>query len=102
MADMRCLDWLFSEGRHRSLAHALEAWSTQTTADDHGDVDAQCKARVRALGRGGWLRHAVGGTAYGGAADQIDTFAICLIRETLARHSGLADFAFAMQGWARA
>ena len=42
--------------------------------------------------------HAVGGTAYGGAVDQIDTRAICLIRETLARHSGLADFAFAMQG----
>ena len=36
--------------------------------------------------------------AFGGAADAIDTRAICLIRETLARHSGLADFAFAMQG----
>ncbi len=30
--------------------------------------------------------------------EAIDTRAICLIRETLARHSGLADFAFAMQG----
>ncbi|HEU0200338.1 MAG TPA: acyl-CoA dehydrogenase family protein, partial [Burkholderiaceae bacterium] len=45
-----------------------------------------------------WLANAVGGTAYGGTADAIDTRAICLIRETLARHSGLADFAFAMQG----
>jgi alkylation response protein AidB-like acyl-CoA dehydrogenase len=53
---------------------------------------------VRALGAGGWLRHAVGGTAHGGASEAIDTRAICLIRETLARHSGLADFAFAMQG----
>jgi acyl-CoA dehydrogenase len=42
------------------------------------------------------------GTAYGAAADAIDTRAICLIRETLARHSGLADFAFAMQAWAPA
>ena len=53
---------------------------------------------VKALGASGWLRHAVGGTAHGGAQEAIDTRAICLIRETLARHSGLADFAFAMQG----
>jgi alkylation response protein AidB-like acyl-CoA dehydrogenase len=50
------------------------------------------------LGAGGWLRHAVGGAAFGGAADAIDTRSICLARETLARHCGLADFAFAMQG----
>jgi alkylation response protein AidB-like acyl-CoA dehydrogenase len=61
-------------------------------------VDAQCRALVRQLGAGGWLRHAVGGAEYGGAAASIDTRSICLIRETLARHSGLADFAFAMQG----
>jgi len=53
---------------------------------------------VQSLGQGGWLRHAVGGAAHGGASSLIDTRAICLIRETLARHSGLADFAFAMQG----
>jgi alkylation response protein AidB-like acyl-CoA dehydrogenase len=65
----------------------------------HGhDVDAECRALVRALGQGGWLRHAVAGTAHGGVAEAIDTRAICLMRETLARHSGLADFAFAMQG----
>ncbi len=64
----------------------------------HGDVDAQCRALVRALGQAGWLRHVVAGTAHGGAADVIDTRAICLLRETLARHNGLADFAFAMQG----
>ena len=92
------LDWPFFEDRHRVLARELDAWATQNITDDHGDVDARCKALVRSLGRGGWLRHAVCGTAHGGAADQIDTRAICLIRETLARHSGLADFAFAMQG----
>ena len=80
------------------LARELDAWATQNITDDDGNVDARCKALVRALGRGGWLRHAVCGTTHGGAADQIDTRAICLIRETLARHSGLADFAFAMQG----
>ena len=93
------LDWPFFDDKHRLLARELDAWAAQHVAHEHGpDVDAQCKALVRTLGDAGWLRHAVGGVDHGGAADAIDTRAICLIRETLARHSGLADFAFAMQG----
>jgi acyl-CoA dehydrogenase len=85
------LDWPFFEPRHRTLARELEAWAAQHVSQAHAtDVDAACRALVRSLGAGGWLTHAVG--------DQIDTRAICLIRETLARHDGLADFAFAMQG----
>ena len=61
-------------------------------------VDDACRKLVRQLGEGGWLKYAIGGAAYGASADTIDTRAVCLIRETLARHSGLADFAFAMQG----
>ncbi|MFO1057366.1 MAG: acyl-CoA dehydrogenase family protein [Dongiaceae bacterium] len=34
----------------------------------------------------------------GGARERLDVRSLCLIRETLARHDGLADFAFAMQG----
>ena len=99
MADTNYLKWPFLEARHRELALALDAWALKHIAQDHGaDVDAACRALVRQLGEAGWLRHAVGGTAYGGAGDGIDTRAVCLIRETLARHSGLADFAFAMQG----
>ena len=45
----------------------------------HDDVDAECRALVRALGEGGWPRYAVGGAAYGGADDTIDTRSICLI-----------------------
>lgn len=94
MSDTRFLDWPFFEERHRQLAQELDAWAVQHIAQDHADdVDAACKALVRALGQGGWLRHAVGSDSA-----PIDTRAICLIRETLARHSGLADFAFAMQG----
>jgi acyl-CoA dehydrogenase len=94
MADTTYLDWPFLEERHRRLAHDLEAWAAAHVHHDHGpDVDAECRSLVRALGQGGWLEHAVART---GAT--IDTRAICLIRETLARHSGLADFAFAMQG----
>lgn len=93
------LAWPFFEDRHRVLARELAAWTQATVPADHGpDVDAECRSLVRALGAGGWLRHAVGGKDYGGAADAIDTRAICLLRETLAARSGLADFAFAMQG----
>jgi acyl-CoA dehydrogenase len=99
MADMSCLDWPFFEPRHRELAQSLDDWARQHIADAHGDdVDAECRALVRQLGDGGWLRHAVAGTEHGGAGEAIDTRSICLVRDTLARHSGLADFAFAMQG----
>jgi len=94
MADRDYLDWPFFEDQHRTLALALDAWAFDNIHHTHGaDVDAACRALVARLGQGGWLHHAVGGQ---GRA--IDTRAICLIRETLARHAGLADFSFAMQG----
>ena len=64
----------------------------------HGeDIDAECRALVRKLGDGGWLRYCVP-AAYGGVHETLDVRSLALIRETLARHDGLADFAFAMQG----
>ncbi len=94
MADRDYLDWPFFAPHHRALALELDAWAGEHIPHAHGgDVDAACRELVAALGRGGWLRHAIGGPA-----QPIDTRAICLIRETLARHAGLADFAFAMQG----
>ena len=99
MADTSYLKWPFFEAHHARLAQSLDAWARQNIAHSHGpDVDAECRQLVKALGEAGWLRHAVAGKIHGGAGEQIDTRAICLIRETLARHSGLADFAFAMQG----
>ena len=99
MSDKKYLEWPFLETRHRALENALNAWATAHITQDHPhDVDAACRALVRLLGQGGWLRHAVAGTAYGGASEVLDTRSLCLIRETLGRHSGLADFAFAMQG----
>lgn len=99
MSDTAYLDWPFFAPRHAALARELDAWASDNLSTHHGaDVDAACRALVARLGAGGWLRHAVGGRDYGGALDAIDTRAICLIRETLARHAGLADFAFAMQG----
>ncbi len=99
MNPLEHLDWPFFEPRHSAFAQALDGWAQVEVRDVHGhDVDAQCKQLVQQLGSGGWLQHAVAGTAYGGAADVIDTRMLCLARETLARHNGLADFAFAMQG----
>jgi acyl-CoA dehydrogenase len=99
MATASHLQWPFFELHHAELARMLEAWCSQHVHFKHGaDIDTECRALVASLGDGGWLRHAVAGRAFGGAADVIDTRALCLIRETLAQHSGLADFAFAMQG----
>jgi alkylation response protein AidB-like acyl-CoA dehydrogenase len=99
MSDKQYLSWPFFGPHHAPLAQALDAWAQTNITQSHSmDVDAECRALVKALGVAGWLHHAVGGTAFGGVADAIDTRSICLIRETLARHSGLADFAFAMQG----
>ena len=99
MSDTAYLDLPFFNDAHRALQAELDAWATGHIPQDHpADVDAACRALVRQLGQGGWLRYAVAGTAHGGDAEAIDTRALCLLRETLARHSGLADFAFAMQG----
>src|SRR5260370_26431661 len=98
------LDWPFLEPRHKALATELDRLAGRVLSDEHLEdrsvraVDDACRILVRQLGEGGWLKYAIGGTAYGASADSIDTRAVCLIRETLARHSGLADFAFAMQG----
>jgi acyl-CoA dehydrogenase len=94
MADRSFLDWPFFEERHRVLAGALETWCEAELSDDHeDDVDKACRVLVRKLGDGGWLRHCVPD-----ADGKLDVRSLALIRETLARHSGLADFAFAMQG----
>lgn len=99
MTDTSYLDWPFFDEKHRELQRTLDTWSAENLPDHHAaDVDQACRNLVKQLGAAGWLKNAIGGSAYGGNADVIDTRAICLIRETLARHSGLADFAFAMQG----
>lgn len=97
MRELSHLAWPFFEERHVGFATELDGWAREHVAGIHGpDVDTACRTLVKELGAGGWLRHAVGGAE--GARDVIDTRAICLARETLAYHNGLADFAFAMQG----
>jgi len=99
MSDKSYLDWPFFDVPQRRLAADLDAWAAANVAHlEHGSgVDALCRELVAKLGRDGWLRHCVP-AAYGGASEGIDSRSLCVARETLARHQGLADFAFAMQG----
>lgn len=100
MTDQSYLDWPFFEQHHRALAKQLDSWATANVncQCDELSVEDRCRALVKTFGQAGWLRNTVGGKAYGGTADRIDTRALCLSREILARHSALADFAFGMQG----
>ncbi|HZR60753.1 MAG TPA: acyl-CoA dehydrogenase family protein [Xanthobacteraceae bacterium] len=95
MPDQTFLVWPFFEERHRVLAQAIEAWAAANLPVDHQDVAAACRTLVQKLGRDGFLKHTAPDPA---APSPLDVRALCLIRETLARHDGLADFAFAMQG----
>lgn len=97
MSDKGYLCLPFFDDAHRELEQRLDAWATASLKVDHSDTDAACRALVRQLGAAGWLRYCVP-AAYGGALDTLDSRSLCLLRETLARHDGLADFAFAMQG----
>lgn len=97
MADRSFLDWPFFEDRHRAFAAAIDGWceTNSGTMHLHGDhdLDGDCRAILKALAGGGWLKNAVPD-----ADGKLDVRTLCLTRETLARRSGLADFVFAMQG----
>ncbi|MDG2404722.1 MAG: acyl-CoA dehydrogenase family protein [Paracoccaceae bacterium] len=94
MADTSFLDWPFLEPKHSALNAELEAWASQhLTYVDHGDVDQACLDLVASLGTAGLLTY----SGVNETCPKVDVRSLCLIRETLARHDGLADFAFAMQ-----
>ncbi|MGA7433215.1 MAG: acyl-CoA dehydrogenase family protein [Xanthobacteraceae bacterium] len=95
MADRTFLTWPFFTDRHRALADAIERWCAANLPVDHDDVDAACRKLVAHLGRDGWLMHTAPDPLI---PAPLDVRTLCLMRETLARHDGLADFAFAMQG----
>ena len=97
MADRSYLDWPFLEDRHRSLKAALDEWCAGRSFPHEGDVDGICRGLVQALGAAGILANCVP-ARWGGALASLDVRSLALCRETLAYHSGLADFSFAMQG----
>ncbi|MDP1538015.1 MAG: acyl-CoA dehydrogenase family protein [Burkholderiales bacterium] len=100
------LEWPFFEDRHRDLAGRLDSWAGAHASElEHpredngniGDVDASTRKLAALLGRSDWLKVLATG-AWGGPSPTIDVRSLCLIRETLASHSGIADCAFAIQG----
>ena len=98
MADRSYLDWPFFDDSHRALANDLAAWRDRELSETHADDPGEaCASYVQQLSQGGWLRYAVP-KAWGGAFDGLDVRSFALIRETLGYTSGLAEFAFAMQG----
>jgi acyl-CoA dehydrogenase len=91
MADRSFLDWPFFDATHRDWAERVEAVACALEVD-HADTDAACRTLVAALGEAGILQPTSSDDG------RFDVRKLCLARETLARHDGLADFAFAMQG----
>ncbi|MYB35536.1 MAG: acyl-CoA dehydrogenase [Gammaproteobacteria bacterium] len=93
MTDPTSLSWPFFEPRHRKIAEQANDWASANLQHiDHFDIDQSCRNLVAGLGNAGLLQHTGSKDGY------LDVRSLCLIRETLARHDGLADFAFAMQG----
>ena len=101
MTDTTYQHWPFFADGHRELARDLDLWASDNigslVASEHEDLDQTCVAIVRALGKAGFTRYAVPASG-GGTSEKLDVRSLCLIREILARHHALADFAFAMQG----
>ena len=103
MADRSFLAWPFLEPQHRALHDRVEAWAVANTVllDEEAGTSAAAAAHVRklaaAMGQDGFLATATGGGA-SVAHGKLDARSLCICREVLARHAGLADFAFAMQG----
>jgi acyl-CoA dehydrogenase len=104
MADASYLAWPFFDDGHRDWAREVERWAEQALppllsgAEESSDSVYACVARLVAeMGKAGLLRACVP-AAYGGLREKLDVRGLCLAREILARHSGLADFALAMQG----
>jgi acyl-CoA dehydrogenase len=95
--DTSFLTWPFFDDHHRQLAAQLELWCEAHLPVDHSDIDQACINLVRMLGDGGWLTHSAIDPELP-LLQALDVRSLCLIRETLARHDALADFAFAMQG----
>ena len=95
MADTSFLNWPFLNQSHNVLHSKLEAWALENLQNiSHDNPDITCKSLVSKLGKAGFLKY----SGISAEHPKVDVRSLCLIREILARHEGLADFAFAMQG----
>lgn len=104
MPEQTYLNWPFLEDSHRTLAVDFRKWADSEIAplaeeepSDEAGLDALARDLVRRLADGGWLRYSVP-APWGGRYETLDVRALCIMRETLAQYSGMADFSFVMQG----
>ena len=102
MADTSYLDWPFFDDGHRQLAADIVAWAEMELGGenhpepaDDAALDAEAKQIAAKLGNAGWLKYAVP-AAYGGMLENLDARSLCIARQSLGYHSGLADFVMAM------
>ena len=96
-SSVKHLELPFFEDVHRELGAKLTTWIAQQQQVDERDDRKACREWVQLLGSAGWLRYCVP-ERFGGALQRLDSRALVILREALAFHSPLADFAFAMQG----
>ncbi len=96
MPDLSFLGWPFFEPRHAVWREQVAAFAKTRVAGlvDHHDADGSCRRLVAAMGGAGLLTP----TVVEDDGGRFDVRTLCLARETLAYHDGLADFAFALQG----
>ncbi|MEE2997038.1 MAG: acyl-CoA dehydrogenase family protein [Pseudomonadota bacterium] len=104
MPEKSYLNWPFLNDSHRELADTFRAWADREIAPlaeeepkDEEGLDALARELVKRLADGGWLQYSVP-APWGGKYQQLDVRALCVMRETLAQYSGMADFSFVMQG----
>ena len=84
----------FFSPEHRAIAETIASFAkaeVEPHALDEDDVDQRTRYYVQALASAGILNYAV-------AKESLNIRAVCLIRESLAYYSALADLAFVMQG----
>lgn len=99
MPDRSFLDWPFFTAEHRKLAAEVETWAARefSSYSEPEDLDLYCRDLIKKMGEAGWLRYSVP-KAFGGVHERLDVCSLCIIRQTLAQYSGVADFSFALQG----
>ena len=102
MQPLAHLDMPFFAAEHRELAARVRDFAHARAhdaerAEDRSATDAACRKLVQDLGLAGLLRYCIRAED-GGAHKDFDVRSLALIRESLAWHDALADFAFAMQG----
>ncbi|PPR09882.1 MAG: Acyl-CoA dehydrogenase [Alphaproteobacteria bacterium MarineAlpha11_Bin1] len=104
MPEQSYLNWPFLEDSHRRLADDFRTWADREIAPlseeeprDELGLDALARELIKRLAAGGWLKYSVP-APWGGKYESLDVRALCLMRETLAQYSGMADFSFVMQG----